>query len=396
VKVSAFSPETILIVDDSAANLRLLTQMLTERGYRVRAVTSGQRALDSIAVELPGLILLDIRMKGMDGFEVCCRLKADPRSQDVPIIFISALTDTEDKLRAFQAGGVDYVTKPFQVEEVMARIKTHLALRRLQMRLEEANRKFTRELALASKVQCSFLPVELPQLTGWQMAARLKPAREMSGDFYDLFGLPNGRIALVMADVVDKGVAAALFMALSWSLIRTYAAEFPDEPARVVTAVDQRLRQDAHADQFVTLFYGILDAASGHLCYSNAGQNPPLIVSGCGRTDWQKLVNTGPPLGILDDGRWTQREVTICPGGILILYTDGITEAQNRQGDFYDPERLLLSAQRQSGLSAEEMAETILSDVSRFTGSQLQLDDVALLIATRLANGVTVNARTGE
>jgi phosphoserine phosphatase RsbU/P len=384
VKVSAFSPDTILIVDDSAANLRLLTQMLTERGYRVRAVTSGQRALDSIAVELPGLILLDIRMKGMDGFEVCSRLKAEPRSQDVPIIFISALTDTEDKLRAFQAGGVDYVTKPFQVEEVMARIKTHLALRRLQMRLEEANRKFSRELALASKVQCGFLPVELPQLTGWQMAARLKPAREMSGDFYDLFGLPNGRIALVMADVVDKGVAAALFMALSWSLIRTYAAEFPDEPARVVTAVDQRLRQDAHADQFVTLFYGVLDAASGHLCYSNAGQNPPLIVSGCGRKDWQKLTATGPPLGILDDRRWAQREVTICPGGILILYTDGITEAQNEQGGFYDLERLLSSAQSRLGASTDALAEGILADVNGFTDGQQQIDDIALLVINRL------------
>ncbi|MFO7541133.1 MAG: response regulator, partial [Chloroflexota bacterium] len=213
--------ETILIVDDSAANLRLLAQMLSEHGYRVRAAASGPRALESVDLEPPNLILLDIRMKGMDGFEVCRRLKAQPSTQGIPVIFISALTETEDKLRAFQTGGVDYVTKPFQLEEVLARIETHLALRRLQTRLEAANRKFARELALAGKVQCGFLPAELPQPAGYQMAAHLKPAREMSGDFYDLFGLPNGRFALVMADVVDKGVAAALFMALSWSLIRT-------------------------------------------------------------------------------------------------------------------------------------------------------------------------------
>jgi phosphoserine phosphatase RsbU/P len=376
--------ETILIVDDSTANLRLLAQMLSEHGYRVRAAASGPRALESVDLEPPNLILLDIRMKGMDGFEVCRRLKAQSRAQGIPVIFISALTETEDKLRAFQTGGVDYVTKPFQLEEVLARIETHLALRRLQTRLEEANRKFARELALAGKVQCGFLPAELPQPAGWQMAARLKPAREMSGDFYDVFGLPNGRFALVMADVVDKGVAAALFMALSWSLIRTYAAEFPDEPAQVVTAVNQRLRQDAHADQFVTLFYGVLDPDTATLVYSNAGQNPPLLVSGCGRTDWQKLVNTGPPLGILNDRRWTQREVTICPGGILILYTDGITEAQNRQGDFYDPERLLISAQNRLGLPADALAEGILADVNGFTGGQQQLDDIALLVINRL------------
>jgi sigma-B regulation protein RsbU (phosphoserine phosphatase) len=187
-----------------------------------------------------------------------------------------------------------------------------------------------------------------------------------------------------MADVVDKGVAAALFMALSWSLIRTYAAEFPDEPARVVTAVNQRLLQDAHADQFVTLFYAVLDAASGRLRYSNAGQNPPLIVSGCGRKDWQKLTATGPPLGILDDRHWTQREVTICPGGMLILYTDGITEAQNEQGGFYDLERLLSSAQSRLGLPADALAEGILADVNGFTDGQPQLDDIALLVINRL------------
>jgi phosphoserine phosphatase RsbU/P len=375
--------ETILIVDDSAANLRLLAQMLSEHGYRVRAAASGPRALESVDLEPPNLILLDIRMKGMDGFEVCRRLKAQPSTQGIPVIFISALTETEDKLRAFQTGGVDYVTKPFQLEEVLARIETHLALRRLQTRLEAANRKFARELALAGKVQCGFLPAELPQPAGYQMAAHLKPAREMSGDFYDLFGLPNGRFALVMADVVDKGVAAALFMALSWSLIRTYAAEFPDEPARVVTAVNQRLLQDAHADQFVTLFYGVLDPNAATLTYSNAGQNPPLLVSGCGRADWQKLAATGPPLGILDDRSWSQRQLTICPGGTLILYTDGITEAQNEQGNFYDPERLLMAAQSRLGLAAEAIATGILADVNRFSGGQPQLDDIALLVVTR-------------
>jgi phosphoserine phosphatase RsbU/P len=379
--------ETILIVDDSTANLRLLAQMLSEHGYRVRAAASGPRALESVDLEPPNLILLDIRMKGMDGFEVCRRLKAQPRAQGIPVIFISALTETEDKLRAFQTGGVDYVTKPFQLEEVLARIETHLALRRLQTRLEEANRKFARELALAGKVQCGFLPAELPQPAGWQMAARLKPAREMSGDFYDVFGLPNGRFALVMADVVDKGVAAALFMALSWSLIRTYAAEFPDEPARVVTAVNQRLLQDAHADQFVTLFYGVLDPDTATLVYSNAGQNPPLLVSGCGRTDWQKLAATGPPLGVLDDRSWSQRQLTICPGGTLILYTDGITEAQNERGNFYDRERLLISAQSRLGLPAEALAEGILADVNRFCDGQSQLDDIALLVAVRPSNG---------
>ena len=126
----------ILVVDDTAANLQLLTGMLKGRGYRVRPVSSGEMALRAVETHAPDLILLDISMPDMDGYEVCHRLKADPRWRDIPVLFISALSDTEDKVRAFQAGGVDYVGKPFQFEEVDARVRTHLALHHHQQELK--------------------------------------------------------------------------------------------------------------------------------------------------------------------------------------------------------------------------------------------------------------------
>ena len=186
--------ESILLVDDTPANLRLLSQMLSEQGFAVRAVTSGSRALASAQATPPDLILLDIRMPGMDGYEVCKRLKAEKRTSDIPIIFISALDETQDKVRAFALGGVDYVTKPFQYEEVLARVDTHLFLRRLQKELQEANGRMERELALAGRIQAGFLPDELPRVPGWQLSVTLKPARETSGDFYDLISLPNGML----------------------------------------------------------------------------------------------------------------------------------------------------------------------------------------------------------
>lgn len=136
--MKAPAPASLLLVDDTPANLQLLTSMLRERGYRIRPVTSGEQALKAIEAEAPDLILLDITMPGIDGYEVCRRLKADPRWRDLPVLFISALNQADDKLRAFQAGGVDYVSKPFQFEEVDARVRTHLALRQQRLSLQES------------------------------------------------------------------------------------------------------------------------------------------------------------------------------------------------------------------------------------------------------------------
>jgi two-component system sensor histidine kinase/response regulator len=136
----------ILIVDDTPANLRLLSQMLTERGYKVRAVLSGPQALMAAQAAPPDLILLDIRMPEMDGYEVCQRLKTGEQTRDIPVLFISALSETEDKIKAFTAGGVDYITKPFQIKEVLARVETHLALRNLHRQLQAANAELARQI----------------------------------------------------------------------------------------------------------------------------------------------------------------------------------------------------------------------------------------------------------
>ena len=175
----------ILVVDDTPANLRLLSQMLAEHGYLVRPVPDGLLALAATQAQPPDLILLDIRMPEMDGYEVCRRLKADPQTRDIPIIFISALGETEDKVKAFSVGGVDYITKPFQIEEVLARVEAHLSLRRLQQQLQDANRRFEEELTLAGQIQASFRPDGLPHIPGWHLTATLQPAHETSGDFYE-------------------------------------------------------------------------------------------------------------------------------------------------------------------------------------------------------------------
>lgn len=373
----------ILIVDDTPANLRLLSELLTGNGYHVRAVTSGVRALESARAVPPNLILLDIRMPEMDGCEVCEQLKADERTRHIPVIFISALDEIEEKVRAFKVGGVDYITKPFQMEEVLVRVETHLTLRRLQQRLEVANRRFERELLLAGDVQASLLPPELPHLPGWEFAAFIQPARETSGDFYDIIQLPGGRLGLLVADVVDKGAAAALLMAISWNVIDTCAGEYPDSPQAVFTSANQRMLQRLEGRMFLTAFYGILDPEQGSLMYCNAGHSPPYRISASGG-ETTRLLRTGPPLGLLDEAAWKTQTLRLEPGDALLLYTDGVTDAERADETFYGSQRLEASLQAQAGKTAIQIRDGLLAEIQSFAAGAPQYDDIVLMAVKRV------------
>jgi sigma-B regulation protein RsbU (phosphoserine phosphatase) len=382
------SGANILIVDDTPANLRLLSQMLAEAGYHVRPLPDGALALAAARAEPPDLILLDIKMPGMDGYQVCQRLKAEAETRDIPIIFISALDAVQDKVNAFSAGGVDYVTKPFHAEEVLARVATHLALRELQKQLQEANETMARELALAGEIQASFLPARAPVIPGWQMSAVLRPARQASGDFYDFLSLPGGRLGVVVADVTDKGAGAALYMALCCTILRTYAADYPEQPDLLLAAANRRILQDCSTSQFVTVFYGILDPVAGNLVYANAGHCPPLVLCAQAAQQVQWLTQTGVPLGIFEDRAWGQAMIQLDPGELLVLYTDGITEAHYDPRRLFGEERLLASVR--SALAAtgrqrspQAIQAAILGEVQEFLGDAPQSDDIALIILQR-------------
>ena len=374
---------SLLVVDDNETNRDLLGRRLEREGHTVALAESGHQALEMIQTHSFDLVLLDIRMPEMDGYRVCEHLKADEGTRDIPIIFISALGEIQDKIQAFTVGGVDYITKPFQFKEVLARVETHLALRRLQKQLQDANKKMAQELALAGEVQTSFLPRELPDIPGWQLSVTLEPARETSGDFYDVNLLPNGRLGMLMADVVDKGVGAALYMALSWTLLRTYAAEYPAQPELVLSAANRRILMDTKANQFATVFYGILDPATGTLMYCNAGHCPPYLISAQNSEDVRELTRTGVPLGMFEDVTWEQGVVQLAPGDVLVLYTDGITEARNEHGAFFDEDRLLASARANLGHPAQAIQDTIIRAVYEFMGDTPQSDDITLAVVVR-------------
>jgi serine phosphatase RsbU (regulator of sigma subunit) len=195
-----------------------------------------------------------------------------------------------------------------------------------------------------------------------------------------VISLPGGLIGLLVADVVDHGVGAAMFMALSSSLLRTYAVEHPRDPARAFAEVNRRILADTDAGQFVTVFLGILDPASGELLYANAGQCPPLQMREEG-AETARLIRTGPPLGVFEEGSWQQQSVTLRPGDLLALYTDGVTEAEAE--DFFGEERLLATLRSAMSRGAQAVVEAILADVTGFSCCEHPADDIALVALKR-------------
>jgi sigma-B regulation protein RsbU (phosphoserine phosphatase) len=270
------------------------------------------------------------------------------------------------------------------------------------LRRQEELLKFEYDLQVGRRIQSDFLPRELPQPPGWEIVARFQPAREVGGDFYDAFPLAGGAIGLVIADVVDKGVGAALYMALSRSLIRAYSQLDDSTDGRGAAAPDGRqtsppvdtraldvvrltnnyiAQTHGHMSMFVTLFFGVLDPVSGVLSYINAGHNPPYVIGPSGDVK-AELEPTGPVVGLFPNVVREIERVTLEPGDLLMTFTDGVTEARGPSGDFFDEERLL-ALLAGPATSASEYLDRIEASLRTHIGNADQADDITMLAVRR-------------
>jgi sigma-B regulation protein RsbU (phosphoserine phosphatase) len=401
-------PASILAVDDTPANLQVLAGMLKDRGYKVRPVPSGKLALLAARRDPPDLILLDINMPEMNGYEVCERLKADDNLKGIPVIFISALTDQLDKVKAFAKGGVDYLTKPFQLEELHARVETHLKLRRLQIELEETNRRLAKanermsaDLKAAARIQETFLPREVRRVPGTDFAWVYRPCDELAGDGLNVIPLDDCKLGLYVLDVSGHGVAAAL---LSVTLSRLLSP--PSEPssilsrdgivqdrfditppAEVATRLNRLFPFDSPAEQFATMLYGILDATTGEFRYVSAGHPGPVhLPSGA---DPVILESQGSPIGLADDA-YEDRSVRLSAGDRLYLYSDGVPEAMDHAGERFGDARLLEAISRGRSEPLQGCVAALMEEISRWHGSEKPHDDISILaVEVSIASGPT-------
>ncbi len=402
---------SILVVDDTTANLQVLAGMLKVRGYKVRPVPSGKLALVAARRDPPDLILLDINMPEMTGYEVCEHLKADDLLKSIPIIFISALTDQLDKVKAFAIGGVDYITKPFQMEELYARVETHLALRNLQIELEEtnarlakANDRMSRDLQAAARIQETFLPSQDTRFPGIDFAWIYRPCDELAGDGLNVLPLAEGMIGLYIFDVCGHGVASAL---LSVTLSRLLSS--PSEPSsilirggdaenrfditppvEVASRLNRLLPSESTTDQLTTLLFGILNVATGEFRYVSAGHPAPVHIPFEG--DPIFLESSGYPIGLCDEP-YEERSIRLKHGDRLYLYSDGIPEAMNSADKQFGNARLLDEIRQVASESLTKGTATLLQKVSEWHESDRHQDDISILameITTPVETNVSV------
>ncbi len=386
----------ILIVDDEPFNVDYLEQELEDLNYLTISAANGQEALEKVASESPDLVLLDIMMPVMDGFEVLSRLKDNPATRDIPVIVISAQHDLRSVVQGIQLGAEDYLPKPFEPILLRARLSSSLEKKQLRDLQQLYLRSLEREFDIARGIQRSFLPSELPQVAGWEIATYFKAAREVAGDFYDAFLLPDGNLIGVIGDVCGKGVGAALFMTLFRSLIRVTSTSDiacsgkdltsldPSERLRRVISFTNKYLVETHgsANMFATIFIGLFNLQTGLLTFMNCGNESPLLLrQGC---VINALQPTGPVVGIIPGVEFSIGETHLEHGDLLLAFTDGLPDARNAAKDFFGVEHLLQLI-RGDEASPAVLLKQIEEHLHQFIGAADQFDDITLLAVRRCA-----------
>ena len=380
----------ILIVDDEPFNVDYLEQELEDLDYETVAAINGQDALDKVQSETPDLVLLDIMMPVMDGFEVLAHLKGNPATRDIPVIVISANNDLRSVVKGIELGAEDYLPKPFEPVLLRARISSSLEKKHLRDLQQLYLKGLERELEIGREIQMGFLPSELPKVDGWEIAACFKAAREVAGDFYDAFLLPDGNLVCVIGDVCGKGVGAALFMTLFRSLIRATSttdyfcnrkdaqALTPAERIQHVISFTNNYIAEMHGDtsMFATVFIGMINLQDGALTYINGGNEPPFLLGRGGAVT--TLEPTGPVVGLIPEATFSVKEISMERNDLLLAFTDGIPDARSVDNVSFGSERLLELLKGGDTASAA-LIKNIEAHLCQFIGTANQYDDITLL-----------------
>ncbi len=378
----------VLLVDDEPFNLEYLVQELEEFELEIVTASDGQEALELIDSSIPDMIFLDIMMPRLDGFGVLERLKAAPLWRDIPVVIISAASDMDKIARGIEMGAEDFLPKPFNPVILQARLKASLEKKRLRDIAQRYLQTLERELEIGREIQADFLPADIPQPPGWQIESIFQAAHEVAGDFYDVFWMGENQLAFILGDVTDKGVGAALYMALFRTMLRAgvmlndrQGIEPMERLRQAVQLVNHYICTIHDSKMYATLFFGVLNTTSGELNYVNAGHDPPYLMEQGLIID--QLNPTGPAAGIMDNAQFSLDRRSLGQGACLVLYSDGVPDALNAEGEMLTQERwrALLEGIEARGAAGVAVLRKQIFD---YIGEADQYDDISLLKLQRM------------
>ncbi len=377
----------LLLVDDNEDNRYTLTQRLKRLGYtNVATAVDGREALLRLREGAYDLVLLDVMMPEMNGYEVLEQMKADECLRDLPVIMISALDQVDSVIRCIELGAEDYLPKPFNPTLLRARVSACLEKKRLRDEVRASLKRLEQELDAARRLQLGMLPGEFPEWsrdTPVRVHALMEPAREVGGDLYDFFFTAQGVFCFLVADVSGKGAPAAMFMARTRSLVRIAIELFQHlgaqtSPQDIAEAVNRELCQDNRERMFVTMFLGFLDTGTGALAYINAGHPLPYLLRAAGdieRVEGKPLA----PLGVRGSTAYEGRSVTLERGDAVFVCTDGVAEAMNSSDELFGDSRLVADLRAVRLAAPGTMVQSVKEHIDQFTGAAPKADDVTML-----------------
>ena len=372
------SDSRVLIVDDARVNVDVLVEALRS-DYKLSVALNGATALQSVEKSPPDLVLLDIVMPGIDGYEVCRQLRAHEATRELPVMFLSSLEDVANKTRGFEVGGNDYLTKPFDVLEVKARVRSLLKAKAYADAVREA---MARDLRIAREIQMGILPADLGAATrgtGVDVHAVIEPAREVGGDLYEVLKVSDDRLVVALGDVSGKGIPAALFMAVAVTVLRTLAKHIA-EPDKILERLNDELAEQNPRGMFVTMQCLVFDLKEHRVSCAGAGHHCLAVLSP-GKPPRLAFPSSGRPAGLMPHNPIERETLSFGPGDTFVLFSDGVSEAMNVDEDFYGEDRLLAALTGIGDATSAETVNRLMSDVRAFTAGAKQSDDITILAA---------------
>lgn len=373
----------ILVVDDSEDNVYLLQEILRRLGHEVATASNGREALDFMEREKADLILLDVMMPRMDGFEVASRLKSREDTKHIPIIFLTAQKKEAGDVAAGLATGADeYITKPFDENELVARVHSMLRIKNLYDEVARTRDTIEEEMKMAQMVQMAMLPKQFPCPNKIRFHARYQATSSIGGDFYDVFDCGEGKVGMMITDVSGHGPSAALIVSMIKAMFYSQTGSRSD-PGKVARLLNDQLLKMIPEERYVTLFFGVIDLSSGELSYARAGHPYPVIM----RAEDRSLVwleKGGGFVAISDDFSVEQGVETIRPGDRLLMYSDGLIEVLNDKGALFGFNGLKQSLKKRFHEAGDALLDGLLSDSNDYNAERALADDVAILLAELL------------